>query len=89
MLIPKRGLNFRRPPLQLRLERVLRVVDGRRFLTYNWKNKKNVSLNIQLGVNFTNILQAAFSYDSVLAAFMYLEFGFVIDNRICFVKMWH
>jgi hypothetical protein len=30
------------------------------------------------GVNFTNILQAAFSYESFCAAFMCLQFGFVI-----------
>jgi hypothetical protein len=30
------------------------------------------------GVNFTNILRAAFSYESFCASFMYLQFGFVI-----------
>ena len=30
------------------------------------------------GLYFTNILQAAFSYESVFAAFLYLQFGFVI-----------
>jgi hypothetical protein len=30
------------------------------------------------GVNFTNILRAAFSYESFYADFMCLQFGFVI-----------
>jgi len=30
------------------------------------------------GVNFTNILKAAFAYKSIFEAFLYLQFGFVI-----------
>ncbi len=33
------------------------------------------------GVNFTNILRAAFSYESFCASFMCLQFGFVIFWR--------
>jgi len=33
------------------------------------------------GVNFTNILRAAFSYESFFPAFMCLQFGFVIFWR--------
>jgi hypothetical protein len=34
--------------------------------------------NMRLGVNFANILQAAFSYESFLHNFLCLQFGFVI-----------
>jgi len=34
-------------------------------------------MKLTTGENFTNILQAAFSYES-LEAFFYLQFGFVI-----------
>jgi hypothetical protein len=40
-----------------------------------WKRKKE---NMQkIGANFINILLAPFLYKSVLAAFLYLHFGFV------------
>jgi len=48
---------------------------------------KNASLGkpmhgtVRPGVNFTNILRAAFSYESFCDAFMCLQFGFVIFWR--------
>jgi hypothetical protein len=38
----------------------------------------NSYMTLFSGVNFTNILRAAFSFKSFCAAFMFLQFGFVI-----------
>ncbi len=44
----------------------------------NGRQIMSFSLHIRPGVNFTNILQAAFSFESFCAAFMCLQFGFII-----------
>ena len=44
---------------------------------------------ISLGINFNNIVQAAFSYKSIIGSFLYLKFVFVfIWQKRLLVKRW-
>ncbi len=51
---------------------------GRRSITSFIAISQGLRRSTRPGVNFTNILRAAFLCDSVLARFLYLQFGFLI-----------